>query len=66
MAQLADYVEKQDLGLLALQETRTPQNSQFSIGGAQFLLAGEAQRHGRSKAPTVYAGVGFVVSSKLR
>eukprot|EP00969_Alexandrium_andersonii_P001775 78345-Alexandrium_andersonii.AAC.1 len=66
MAQLADYVDKEGLGLLAFQEIRTPRNFQFSIGGSQFLLVGEAQRHGASKGLVEYAGVGFVVSSRSR
>eukprot|EP00969_Alexandrium_andersonii_P306663 13557062-Alexandrium_andersonii.AAC.1 len=57
--QITEYMSKRNIQRMVLQETRTPQTTQYIIGKHQFLLFGS----GEAKE---YAGVGFVVDLRLR
>eukprot|EP00969_Alexandrium_andersonii_P097890 4321292-Alexandrium_andersonii.AAC.1 len=57
--QLVMYMEKKGLTILALQETRTPTTTQFVVEGYLFILFGSGEKK-------EYAGVGYIVSLKLR
>eukprot|EP00969_Alexandrium_andersonii_P086304 3804881-Alexandrium_andersonii.AAC.1 len=57
--QVTLYMEQHNIALLALQETRIATTSQFTSGEYLFVLFG----NGTAKE---YAGVGFVLSLKLR
>jgi len=58
--QLTQYMEEHGVGLLAIQETKAPQVTQYVIGNFLFAMAGA------SEGNREHAGVGFVIRSDVR
>eukprot|EP00969_Alexandrium_andersonii_P290903 12858226-Alexandrium_andersonii.AAC.1 len=57
--QLVEYMKKNRVSVLLMQETRTPQTTQYIVERYLFIVFGS----GEGKE---YAGVGFVVGRKAR
>eukprot|EP00969_Alexandrium_andersonii_P223368 9865946-Alexandrium_andersonii.AAC.1 len=57
--QIAKYMRQRKVAVMLLQETRTPQTTQYVLEGFLFIVFGSGE--GRE-----YAGVEFVVDMRVR
>eukprot|EP00969_Alexandrium_andersonii_P005333 231913-Alexandrium_andersonii.AAC.1 len=57
--QLTEYMQKHNIHVLLLQETRVPNTTQYISGDYQFIMIGNGQN-------IEYAGIGFIVSLRVR